>query len=147
MKQSFIGLLAEMKKLGFVTRGKIMYFTYDLNEARRFNFFQTIWHEPPDNLSVMSLNCILTSIQTANAVLSGPSGGQCLPMAHQLWVSCCFYGASQRDETEVGAKTPLLATEMPSWFDNEHRGEAERGFSLVPSDVTLWTQVLRGFDI
>lgn len=61
---------------------------------RDISAFQTIKNEATDSQAVLlntpeqivqkALYCILTSIHTASAVLSGPSGGQCLPMAHQL---------------------------------------------------------------
>lgn len=74
-----------------------------------------------------SLYYIPTSIRTANAVLRGPSGGQYSSMTHQLWASAVMI--SKRCDWNWGEDT-TLATEMPSWSDNERRGEAERGFSF-----------------
>lgn len=103
------------------SKGKIIDLIYldSFNEEKDICTFQTIQMNPQAlNLSFdhtssdcyficvcHSLYCILTSIHTANAVLSGPSGGQCLPMARQLLsLVLLVYGASQQDETEVGAK-------------------------------------------
>lgn len=65
----------------------------DLNETRQLSKQsemnpQTVnlsfEHTTTGHINTMSLHCIPTSILTASAVLSGPSGGQCSPMAHQL---------------------------------------------------------------
>lgn len=57
-------------------------------------------------------------------------------MAHQLVVYCCFYGASQQDETKVRAKMPLLAAEMPS-VDFKMSTEVRQ---RVDSHQSHWTQ-------
>lgn len=93
--KSFIGLLAEIRQLWYVIQGKIIHLTYldDLSKTTHFPFSKKMNSETlnlsfeytsTDCIKTMSMYCILTSIHTASAVLSGPSGGQCLPMAHQL---------------------------------------------------------------
>lgn len=80
-------------------------------------------------------HCISSPAST-QLMLIRASRGQYLTMAHQLWVSCFFFFFLQ---DQSWSKGNILAADMPSWSDDEHRGEAGRGspFSTAGRDLDL----------
>lgn len=97
----------------------------------------------PQTLKHTSTPCIfkvflLASVRAASAALVDPLGGS----VHPWHVN----SESSAVQTEVGKKTPLWPSrclELMTRASVRQTGDSRS----VPLDTTLWTRVLRGFDI